>query len=146
MCHYLLWTLWFRYFWNVSSPQHCCSWRKWFLPRHLHAARCSLCAGDLELDCHPFPHCVIRNFLSSETFIENLQSELLRLNFHAKSNDLYKFKQVSWHISVFTDDLTSLLMFTIFNYHTVRRLKEEEGAPHCRTEVKVYSCICPCTD
>ncbi|XP_045888577.1 prolyl 3-hydroxylase OGFOD1 isoform X1 [Micropterus dolomieu] len=49
--------------------------------------------GDLELDCHPFPHCVIRNFLASETFVENLQSELLELNFHEKSNDLYKFKQ-----------------------------------------------------
>lgn len=49
--------------------------------------------GDLELDCHPFPHCIIRNFLSSETFVENLQRELLGLNFHEKSNDLYKFKQ-----------------------------------------------------
>ncbi|KAM9765677.1 prolyl 3-hydroxylase OGFOD1 [Menidia menidia] len=49
--------------------------------------------GDLELDCHPFPHCIIRNFISSETFTENLQRELLELNFHEKSNDLYKFKQ-----------------------------------------------------
>ncbi|XP_018523589.1 prolyl 3-hydroxylase OGFOD1 [Lates calcarifer] len=52
---------------------------------------CSL--GDLELDCHPFPHCIIKNFLGSETFAENLQRELLGLNFHEKSNDLYKFKQ-----------------------------------------------------
>ncbi|XP_022599502.1 prolyl 3-hydroxylase OGFOD1 [Seriola dumerili] len=52
---------------------------------------CSL--GDLELDCHPFPHCIIKNFLGSETFVENLQRELLELNFHEKSNDLYKFKQ-----------------------------------------------------
>ncbi|XP_065809063.1 prolyl 3-hydroxylase OGFOD1 [Labrus bergylta] len=49
--------------------------------------------GDLELDCQPFPHCIIRNFLSSETFVEDLQKELLGLNFHEKSNDLYKFKQ-----------------------------------------------------
>ncbi|XP_076593776.1 prolyl 3-hydroxylase OGFOD1 isoform X2 [Chaetodon auriga] len=49
--------------------------------------------GDLELDCHPFPHCIIRNFLASETFVENLQRELLGLTFHEKSNDLYKFKQ-----------------------------------------------------
>ncbi|XP_074522545.1 prolyl 3-hydroxylase OGFOD1 [Halichoeres trimaculatus] len=49
--------------------------------------------GNLELDCHPFPHCIIRNFLSSETFVENLQKELLGLSFHEKSNDLYKFKQ-----------------------------------------------------
>lgn len=49
--------------------------------------------GNLELDCHPFPHCIIRNFISSNVFIENLQKELLGLNFHEKSNDLYKFKQ-----------------------------------------------------
>ncbi|XP_010743447.3 prolyl 3-hydroxylase OGFOD1 [Larimichthys crocea] len=49
--------------------------------------------GDLELDCHPFPHCIIRNFLGSNAFVENLQRELLGLNFHEKSNDLYKFKQ-----------------------------------------------------
>ncbi|XP_074474896.1 prolyl 3-hydroxylase OGFOD1 [Sebastes fasciatus] len=55
--------------------------------------RTPLTHGDLELDCHPFPHCVIKNFLGSETFVENLQRELLELNFHEKSNDLYKFKQ-----------------------------------------------------
>uniref|UniRef100_A0A1A7XPX2 Prolyl 3-hydroxylase OGFOD1 n=1 Tax=Iconisemion striatum TaxID=60296 RepID=A0A1A7XPX2_9TELE len=49
--------------------------------------------GDLELDCHPFPHCIIKNFIRSETFVENLQKELLELNFNEKSNDLYKFKQ-----------------------------------------------------
>ena len=51
-------------------------------------------AGNLELDCQPFPHCVIKNFLSNDTFVENLQRELLDLGFHEKSNDLYKFKQV----------------------------------------------------
>ncbi|CAB1339382.1 unnamed protein product [Coregonus sp. 'balchen'] len=49
--------------------------------------------GGLELDCHPFPHCIIRNFIQSESFTENLQRELLDLNFHEKSNDLYKFNQ-----------------------------------------------------
>uniref|UniRef100_A0A1A8PCS6 Prolyl 3-hydroxylase OGFOD1 n=2 Tax=Nothobranchius rachovii TaxID=451742 RepID=A0A1A8PCS6_9TELE len=49
--------------------------------------------GDLELDCNPFPHCIIKNFIRSETFVENLQKELLELNFNKKSNDLYKFKQ-----------------------------------------------------
>ncbi|XP_047218342.1 prolyl 3-hydroxylase OGFOD1 [Girardinichthys multiradiatus] len=49
--------------------------------------------GDLELDCHPFPHCIIKNFLSCQTFVENLQRELLELSFNEKSNDLYKFKQ-----------------------------------------------------
>ncbi|XP_056134590.1 prolyl 3-hydroxylase OGFOD1 isoform X2 [Lampris incognitus] len=51
------------------------------------------CHENVELDCQPFPHCVIQNFISSETFVENLQRELLDLNFHEKSNDLYKFKQ-----------------------------------------------------
>ncbi|XP_029354031.1 prolyl 3-hydroxylase OGFOD1 isoform X3 [Echeneis naucrates] len=54
-------------------------------------SRCSL--EVITLDCHPFPHCIIKNFLSKETFVENLQRELLGLNFHEKSNDLYKFKQ-----------------------------------------------------
>ncbi|KAJ7986157.1 hypothetical protein DPEC_G00347870 [Dallia pectoralis] len=49
--------------------------------------------GGLELDCYPFPHCIIRNFLQGDTFTENLKRELLELNFHEKSNDLYKFKQ-----------------------------------------------------
>ncbi|XP_015259089.1 PREDICTED: prolyl 3-hydroxylase OGFOD1 [Cyprinodon variegatus] len=49
--------------------------------------------GDLQLDCHPFPHCIIKNFLRSQTFVESLQRELLELNFNEKSNDLYKFKQ-----------------------------------------------------
>ncbi|KAG7468660.1 hypothetical protein MATL_G00145490 [Megalops atlanticus] len=49
--------------------------------------------GGVELDCHPFPHGVLKNFIRSQTFMENLQTELLQLNFHEKSNDLYKFKQ-----------------------------------------------------
>lgn len=97
MCGYrfLLW--WWR-FWRL--------WLVWevllisqYFPDYL------LCAGDLELDCHPFPHCIIRNFLSSSTFVESLQSELMDLSFHEKSNDLYKFKQVPdrfccWHVAV----------------------------------------------
>ncbi|KAM8894564.1 prolyl 3-hydroxylase OGFOD1 isoform 2-T2 [Spinachia spinachia] len=49
--------------------------------------------GDLELDCQPFPHCIIKNFLGSESFVESLQRELMDLDYHEKSNDLYKFKQ-----------------------------------------------------
>ncbi|KAL1007289.1 hypothetical protein UPYG_G00084580 [Umbra pygmaea] len=49
--------------------------------------------GALELNCHPFPHCIIKNFIQSDSFTENLKRELLDLNFHEKSNDLYKFKQ-----------------------------------------------------
>ncbi|XP_047437253.1 prolyl 3-hydroxylase OGFOD1 [Mugil cephalus] len=57
------------------------------------SSRTQYSLGDLELDCHPFPHCIIKNFLRSKSFVENLQRELLGLNFHEKSNDLYKFKQ-----------------------------------------------------
>ncbi|XP_029464570.1 prolyl 3-hydroxylase OGFOD1 isoform X2 [Rhinatrema bivittatum] len=45
------------------------------------------------MDPHPFHHCVIPNFIQSQTFLEGLQNELLNLNFREKSNDLYKFKQ-----------------------------------------------------
>ncbi|XP_072374644.1 prolyl 3-hydroxylase OGFOD1 isoform X1 [Scyliorhinus torazame] len=47
----------------------------------------------LLVDIQPFTHCVISNFIQSQTFLEGLQNELLKLNFHEKSNDLYKFKQ-----------------------------------------------------
>ncbi|CAN0068940.1 unnamed protein product [Lampetra fluviatilis] len=42
----------------------------------------------------PFPHTVIPNFLQDEDgFVGRLQRELLALDFHHKSNDLYKFQQ-----------------------------------------------------
>ena len=46
---------------------------------------------------HPFPCCILPNFLSSEPggFLEKLKCELLRLKFHEKSNDLYQFHQVT---------------------------------------------------
>uniref|UniRef100_A0A3Q4BLW6 Prolyl 4-hydroxylase alpha subunit domain-containing protein n=1 Tax=Mola mola TaxID=94237 RepID=A0A3Q4BLW6_MOLML len=53
---------------------------------------------NLELDCHPFPHCIIRNFLRCQAFVDSLQRELLQLNFHEKSNDLYK-KRTEPHIA-----------------------------------------------
>ncbi|KAM4614559.1 prolyl 3-hydroxylase OGFOD1 [Discoglossus pictus] len=49
--------------------------------------------GCLVLDCTPFPHGVVRPFLENSEFLEELREELLALNFHPKSNDLYKFKQ-----------------------------------------------------
>ncbi|KAF7660591.1 hypothetical protein LDENG_00279300 [Lucifuga dentata] len=55
--------------------------------------RSRYCHGNLELDCQPFPHCIIHNFIQNESFVENLHRELQELNFHEKSNDLYKFKQ-----------------------------------------------------
>ncbi|KAL2089245.1 hypothetical protein ACEWY4_016144 [Coilia grayii] len=55
--------------------------------------RTSCREGDVELDCKPFPHCVINQFLQPEDFVSSLEKELLQLNFHTKSNDLYKFAQ-----------------------------------------------------
>ncbi|XP_078067238.1 prolyl 3-hydroxylase OGFOD1 [Mustelus asterias] len=48
---------------------------------------------DLLVGNQPFTHCLISNFIQSQTFLKGLQNELLQLNFHEKSNDLYKFKQ-----------------------------------------------------
>ncbi|KAM6430490.1 prolyl 3-hydroxylase OGFOD1 [Liasis olivaceus] len=45
------------------------------------------------LDPAPFPHCIIPGFIPNEDFLEELQKELLSLDFHEKCNDLYKFKQ-----------------------------------------------------
>ncbi len=57
--------------------------------------------GNIHLDCEPFSHCRITHFLQSESFVGSLQEELLQLNFNSKSNDLYKFQQVSvWNVCV----------------------------------------------
>ncbi|XP_062922708.1 prolyl 3-hydroxylase OGFOD1 [Mobula hypostoma] len=47
----------------------------------------------LLVSAQPFTHCVVPNFIQSQSFLTGLQNELLQLNFHEKSNDLYKFKQ-----------------------------------------------------
>ena len=44
----------------------------------------------------PFKCCLIPNFISDEEFLEALGKELIELKFFQKSNDLYKFHQVSW--------------------------------------------------
>ncbi|KAK1798247.1 hypothetical protein P4O66_006644 [Electrophorus voltai] len=49
--------------------------------------------GSVQLDCEPFPHCKISNFIHNESFAEGLKNELLQVNFNGKSNDLYKFQQ-----------------------------------------------------
>ncbi|XP_072278939.1 prolyl 3-hydroxylase OGFOD1 [Pyxicephalus adspersus] len=49
--------------------------------------------GTVVLDSVPFQHCVIRSFIKNEEFLDGLKDELLALNFHDKSNDLYKFQQ-----------------------------------------------------
>lgn len=47
----------------------------------------------LQVSTQPFTHCVIPDFIQSQSFLTGLQNDLLQLNFHEKSNDLYKFKQ-----------------------------------------------------
>ncbi|XP_072925710.1 prolyl 3-hydroxylase OGFOD1 isoform X5 [Hemitrygon akajei] len=47
----------------------------------------------LLVSAQPFTHCVVPDFIQSQSFLTGLQNELLQLNFHEKSNDLYKFKQ-----------------------------------------------------
>ncbi|PIN97333.1 hypothetical protein AB205_0164580 [Aquarana catesbeiana] len=49
--------------------------------------------GSVLLDSVPFQHCVIRSFIENSAFLDGLKDELLALNFHDKSNDLYKFQQ-----------------------------------------------------
>ncbi|XP_033118300.1 prolyl 3-hydroxylase OGFOD1-like [Anneissia japonica] len=41
----------------------------------------------------PFTCCVLPNFVKNQEFLEDLQDELLKLDFQEKSNDLYKFHQ-----------------------------------------------------
>lgn len=45
----------------------------------------------------PFTCCVLPHFIQDEAFLDGLKDELLALNFHEKSNDLYKFQQVRNH-------------------------------------------------
>lgn len=42
---------------------------------------------------YPFNCCQLRNFVDDDSFLHQLKHELLTLNFHEKSNDLYKFHQ-----------------------------------------------------
>ena len=42
----------------------------------------------------PYHCCIIHNFIRDEEFLQQLKSDVLSLEFHEKSNDLYKFQQV----------------------------------------------------
>ena len=55
----------------------------------------SLFLGDesVEILVEPFHCCVIQNFIKDDEFLDQLKSDVLSLNFHEKSNDLYKFQQ-----------------------------------------------------
>ena len=43
----------------------------------------------------PFPHILLRTFLSDPQFCTELREELLHEDFHLKSNDLYEFYQTA---------------------------------------------------
>ncbi|XP_068115951.1 prolyl 3-hydroxylase OGFOD1 [Hyperolius riggenbachi] len=49
--------------------------------------------GPVIVDSVPFQHCLIHSFIENSEFLDGLKDELLALNFHEKSNDLYKFQQ-----------------------------------------------------
>ncbi len=61
-----------------------------------------------QLLCQPFQCCVLPKFIktpvamgtSREGLLERLTSELLRLKFYEKNNDLYQFHQVSIVVSI----------------------------------------------
>ena len=65
---------------------------------------CSLVASGCEVIMKPFQCCVLPCFVVEERregkgesesgYVERLKSELLRLKFHEKNNDLYQFRQV----------------------------------------------------
>ena len=48
----------------------------------------------LQIINYPYHCCVVQDFIRDRDFLEGLQSDLLSLEFHEKSNDLYKFLQV----------------------------------------------------
>jgi hypothetical protein len=48
----------------------------------------------VSMHMYPFKHCIIRNFVQDDNYLEHLKEELFQLQFTEKSNDLYKFNQV----------------------------------------------------
>lgn len=73
---------------------------------HMHVLYCILltCTGlaipsvvtGAQLLDKPFQCCILPNFITDESgFLESLKTELLRLKFYEKNNDLYQFHQVS---------------------------------------------------
>lgn len=90
-----------------------------------------LCPGNIHLDCEPFPHCQITHFLQNESFVESLRAELLQLNFNSKSNDLYKFQQVSvWIILIFCKEADGQVLKSV---SSAVRWSEREKRTSCLT-------------
>lgn len=102
-----------------------------------------LSPGNIHLDCEPFPHCQITHFLQSESFVESLQAELLLLNFNSKSNDLYKFQQVSvWIICIFCKEVDGQYWSLFFLQSDDLKERKEHHISQIRcVRVQVSSCV-----
>ena len=60
---------------------------------------------------NPFSCCHLQEFLKDEDFLVQLKDELLSLNFHEKSNDLYQFHQSEDLKKVSTPAISALKKF-----------------------------------
>lgn len=65
---------------------------------------------------NPYNCCQLRKFVDDDSFLHQLKHELLSLNFHEKSNDLYKFRQSQDLKKVTTAAVSALkkLLYTDF--------------------------------
>lgn len=68
-------------------------------------------ASGVKLSGHPFRHCVLPDFISNDTFINNLESVLQEISLRTKNNDLYKFLQ--------SGDLTCSKNLTISKFRSL---------------------------
>ncbi|XP_071952264.1 prolyl 3-hydroxylase OGFOD1-like [Antedon mediterranea] len=63
---------------------------------------------DAQIHSDPFTCCVLPNFIENDEFTEDLQDELLNLDFVEKSNDLYKFHQSQALQNISNPNITAL--------------------------------------
>jgi len=74
---------------------------------------CAFLDGSVELLRDPFQCCVLKNFISvnnssasessedlTSNFLSSLVTELLKLKFYEKNNDLYQFRQVLFKLNI----------------------------------------------
>ena len=85
-------------------------------PHHVGQTTCCVCHKV------PFNCCHLENFIDDDSFLHQLKHELLSLNFHEKSNDLYKFHQSQDLEKVTTAAVSALkkLLYTDFKEWLVK--------------------------
>lgn len=75
-------------------------------------------AGGSRVLSNPFRCCQLLSFVDcdtsvdgvGDTWLQNLENELLQLKFHEKNNDLYQFRQVGVHLSLVATGLDELIL------------------------------------